>query len=195
MGHSFSPNTRTPNPAFDPTDHGKPWSAAQRERWASMFFTMRHHSACCLVLAVAPAYAGSLSFDQSFSMSSGATYQVRLRQEVPAQRGSRSFKEFGYWGAEGAERSYCVSSFSVTRRKAAVRVPGKAFADLCNVSSLKLSERKGLLVLSLRGGDAADAFSAEFHFRGVYLVERIVRHGEFPEAFERTQYRYNTYAD
>jgi len=57
---------------------------------------------------------------------------------------------------------------------------------------MQLSERKGLFVVALVGGDAADSFTAEFIFRGVYLVERIVRHGEFPEAYERTLYRYNT---
>jgi len=55
-----------------------------------------------------------------------------------------------------------------------------------------LSERNGRFVVALRGGDAGDSFTAEFLFRGVYLMERMVRHGEFPEAYERTLYRYNT---
>src|SRR6266404_368011 len=159
-----------------------------------MSIALRSLLALAASLAVAaPAIAGSQSFDESFSMPNGATHVVHLRQQQPAQLSNRSFQRYGYWGAEGAERSFCISSLSVARRGAAVRVLSKTFSDLCNVSSVQLSERKGLFVLSLRGGDAGDSFTAEFLFRGVYLVERIVRHREFPEAYERTLYRYNTY--
>ena len=141
----------------------------------------------------APALAQTRSFDESFAMQGGATYVVRLRQEQAARLNDRSFRLYGHWGAEGAQPSFCVSSFKVNRRGAAVAVSGKAFADLCNVRSVQLSERKGVFVLSLRGGDAGDSFAAEFLFRGVFLVERMVRHGEFPDAYERTLYRYTTY--
>jgi len=47
-----------------------------------------------------------------------------------------------------------------------------------------------MFVLSMRGGDAGDSFTAEFLFRGVNIIQRTVQHGEFPEVRERTTYRY-----
>jgi len=125
-------------------------------------------------------------------MHGGATYQVGLRQDDLARLNDRSFQRYGHWGAGGAQASFCTSSFTVRRRGGVVRVAGKAFVDLCNVHSVQLSERSDLFVVALSGGDAGDSFTAEFLFRGVYLMERMVRHGEFPEVYERTLYRYNT---
>jgi hypothetical protein len=72
-------------------------------------------------------------------------------------------------------------------------MPGKMYADLCNASTLQPSEARGIFVLKVHGGDAGDSFEAEYRFRGVYLVERWVRNGEFPdEAYEHTKFRYNT---
>lgn len=144
------------------------------------------------MVSLTQAKASNASFDEAFSMPNGVQYVVHLKQVTPTRLNDKNFQSFGYWGAEGAQQSFCVSSLQVIRRKVAIRVAGKSFADLCNVSSLELSERKGLFVVALRGGDAGDSFTAEFVFRWVFLVERMVRHGEFPEAYERTQYRYNT---
>jgi len=158
----------------------------------SMKQAARFAFATISMLCLAQAKASSASFDETFSMPIGIQYVVHLKQATPARLSNKNFQSFGHWGAEGARQSFCVSSLQVIRRKVAIRVPGKSYADLCNVSSLELSERKGLFVVALRGGDAGDSFTAEFVFRGVYLIERMVRHGEFPEAYERTQYRYNT---
>ena len=142
---------------------------------------------------VGTAWAQPTAIRESFTVRSGAKYVVRLRQERPARLNDLSFQRYGHWGAEGAQASFCTSSLTVSRRGAPVRVSGKAFTDLCNIHSVQLSERNGLFLIAMRGGDAADSFTAEFSFRGVYLIERMVRHSEFPESYERTIYRYNTY--
>jgi hypothetical protein len=156
-----------------------------------MYSISRLLSALSLIIFPALAYSGAKSFDESLMMPKGAKYFVKLQQEAPPKHKSKSSVDYGFWGAAGAQPSFCISSLVITRHNRNVLLQSKLFTDLCNVNSVKLSERKGKFILSLVGGDAGDSFKAEFVFNGVFLAERIVRHGEFPEVYERTQFRYN----
>ena len=161
-----------------------------------MTFVLRHLLLLLAMFVSSGAFAEPLlPIEKSFVMSDGTSYLVRLKQELPARLSDKSFQKYGHWGATGRNPSYCVSSFTVTRRNIAVHVNEKAFLDLCNVSSLELSERNGRFIVSLEGGDAGDSFSAQYQFQGAYLLERMVRHGEFPDVYERTLYSHNTHDD
>jgi hypothetical protein len=149
-------------------------------------------AAAAVALHAAVASAAPDTLETSLHMSGGAQYAVRLSQSPVGSATSR-VESFGYWGREGATPSKCVSSVAITRNGKAVDLPGKMYVDLCNANTLQASESRGMFVLKVRGGDAGDSFEAEYRFRGVYLYERWVRHGEFPEeAYEHTKFRYNT---
>jgi hypothetical protein len=147
--------------------------------------------ALSLMITPTLAHTSAKSFDESLTMLNGAKYSVKFQQEASPKLKSKASVDYGFWGADGAQPSFCISSLVITRQNRHVPLQSKLFTDLCNVNSVKLSEQKGKFILLLVGGDASDSFKAEFIFNGVFLAERIVRHGEFPEVYERTQFRYN----
>lgn len=98
------------------------------------------------------------------------------------------------WGAEGACPATVVGGVEVKVGPHAAFVPLSAFADLGNPRRVKIEERegKGRFAVILQGGDAAISYKAELEFRMDVLLERVVRHGEFPaEAWEKTTYKFN----
>lgn len=145
-----------------------------------------HIATLLILVASPPVIADAEILEKSFTAGSGTKYSVRVVQGVPSQLSRHPSKQFGYWGTEEPKPSLCVVDLTVTRRGRPIPVLAKHFYDLCNVHYLELSESKGRVIATLNGGDAADGYAAEFHFRGVQMIERLVLHGEFPETNERT---------
>jgi hypothetical protein len=132
---------------------------------------------------------------EDFRAKNAKTYGLEIQQRLPASLNSSSFRAYGYRGADGANPSYCISSLKLAREKVLVRISAKHFLDLCNVHRAWFTEKGPHVILTLQGGDAVDSYKAEFKLHGVNLVERVVRDGEFPEVFERTQLSYPSVAN
>jgi hypothetical protein len=134
---------------------------------------------------------GPFLLDQSGELPSGKSYRLVIH-EAPYQRRPLEQPDDGSrWGIDGGFPRFYVEELTLTLGKLSVWIPRKFHTDLSHVHRASMQEQRGAVVLRLEGGDAAGSFAAEFRFRGGNFVERLVRHGEFPdEVWERTIYRH-----
>ena len=98
------------------------------------------------------------------------------------------------WGVENACPKTLIGAVEVKVNTEQVFVPFSAFADLGNPRTVQIEGRKGddRFAVIVIGGDAATSYKATLEFRKGFLLERIVRNGEFPaESWERTIYKFN----
>ena len=97
------------------------------------------------------------------------------------------------WGAENKCPNFYISEMLVSRDDETIFIPLSAFADLGNPKDVKVeSHSKDGFSVVVIGGDAATSYTARLEFNKSVLVEKIVRHGEFPdEAWEKTKYKFN----
>ncbi len=98
------------------------------------------------------------------------------------------------WGAEGNCPSYLAESMIVTVGEHPIYIPLSAFIDLGDPRSVQLEprRRKGRFAIVIRGGDAATSYEATLELDKSQVLERVVRHGEFPEqSWEKTTYKFN----
>lgn len=101
------------------------------------------------------------------------------------------------WGSEQSCPNRLIASLEVEFQKQPVFIPYSAFADLGNPSSISIERRaKGkTYFIKIKGGESATSYSAVLKFKAGLLIEKIVRHGEFPDnAWEKTSYKFNTSA-
>lgn len=59
-----------------------------------------------------------------------------------------------------------------------VFIPRSAYADLGDISTAELTIRNGLIMLTVKGGDASESYVAELLFRHERLSERRLYSGE-----------------
>ncbi len=98
------------------------------------------------------------------------------------------------WGAENTCPRNIINALEIKDSGKSVFIPLSAFADLGNPRTVRIESRKGndQFAVVLIGGDAATSYSATLEFRDSLLIERVVRHGEFPdESWEKTSYKFN----
>ncbi len=72
-------------------------------------------------------------------------------------------------------------------------LPVSAYIGISDPWEIQITQRGGLVIFTFEGGDAGGSYIATFKFdrRFRRIVERTIRHGEFPdEAFEKTSYSY-----
>ena len=98
------------------------------------------------------------------------------------------------WGSEQACPSSRIASLEISFRNKSVFIPYSTFADLGNPVSLEIEQdNKGITYsVKIAGGDAATSYKATIKFKSDLLLEKIVRHGEFPDsAWEKRYYKFN----
>ena len=149
-----------------------------------------HIGLVILAIASRAVAAEPFAFDETGTLASGTTYRLTVR-EAPYKRQAHEKPDDGSrWGIDGGYPASYVEEFRLTLGKRKVFVPRKFFNDMSHLSRVSIEEQKGSLLVAVTGGDAAGSFTAEFRFRGGRFLERIVRHGEFPnERWERTIFR------
>lgn len=98
------------------------------------------------------------------------------------------------WGSEQACPEQRISSFEVGYQRQAVFIPYSAFADLGNPTSIAIERGSagGTYSIKIAGGEAATSYNVILKFKAGLLLEKVVRHGEFPKnAWEKTLYKFN----
>ena len=98
------------------------------------------------------------------------------------------------WGSEQVCPEQRISSLEVRYQRQAVFIPYSAFADLGNPSSVAIERGSsgGTYSIKIVGGEAATSYVSVLKFKGGLLLEKVVRHGEFPaSAWEKTLYKFN----
>jgi hypothetical protein len=122
----------------------------------------------------------------AFRTSKGR-YRAHLRQSA---RGHLSPKQASdWWGSFESGRNVFVDAISLSADGRSVDLPLSAYGDLANVNEIRVQLAKDGCILVIVGGDAGSGYKATIRVRGVNVVERTVRDGEFPENFyEITRY-------
>ena len=96
------------------------------------------------------------------------------------------------WGSDSGHPKSAILELRVHVAGQPWFVPMSAFVDLGAPRLLEVEPSEQGFTVSIRGGDAGGSYEARLRFADGFLVERVVRHGAFPEvAWERTRYSFN----
>lgn len=98
------------------------------------------------------------------------------------------------WGSERACPVARIASLEMLFQGKAVFIPISVFSDLGNPTSIEIEQnvKSQVYSLKIRGGDAADSYTAIIKFKSKVLIERGVFSGEFPDdSWEKTTYKFN----
>lgn len=139
------------------------------------------------------AQSAALLHDTEISAASGRINAKVLVTPFPGAQTCKAASSWR-WGAENACPNAVIGSVELRINEELVFVPISAFADLGNPRVVQIDQRKGKdrFAVILVGGDAATSYKATLEFQKDILLERVVRHGEFPtESWERTIYKFN----
>jgi hypothetical protein len=143
-----------------------------------------------LVILATAVYASPdapFQFERKGTLPSGVRYELKVTEGPYRPYPQLPSDDCGMWGVDCGSPRYSVQDLTLKLNDKKVHFPHKFVDDLSHVRSVEIKDDKNGMRILLRGGDAAGSYSAEFLVRKLRLVERIVRHGEFPdEVWEKT---------
>jgi len=143
-----------------------------------------------LVFLVGTAQASSdtpFLLEKKGILPSGMRYEIKVQEAPYAPSLQLPEDDCGMWGVDCGNPKFSINMLSLKLNDKKVHWPHKYVADLSYVRKVEIKEAKAGVKLLIHGGDAAGSYSAEFLIKKNRLVERIVRHGEFPdEVWEKT---------
>ncbi|MEO8767906.1 MAG: hypothetical protein ABI363_06155 [Nitrosospira sp.] len=153
--------------------------------------------ALLLVLLVplgALAQTGAIPFvhERISMLPSGKQVAVTFR-ERPCKNGECGEADAGMWGMDGGIPRFVTEAFLVSIDGKKFIVPEKFYKDFTNTYQLKIFEQIGRVVIELKGGDAAGAYTARFTLGGMCGFERKICGEACREIWERTTW-YNSFA-
>ena len=119
------------------------------------------------------------SYHTSGTLSSGQAYELTIEEGPITQRKEGPGDDGSRWGIDGGFAETCIQKFELVVDGQSLWIPRKVFEDLSYVRSANVYDYHGALRIDLKGSDAAGSFRASFLFSG-WEIERLVRHGEFP---------------
>jgi hypothetical protein len=134
------------------------------------------------------------SYRSSGTFPSGRTYTIRVEEHPYVARPGEQADDGSRWGIDGGLPSSYCSVFELSLDGKKLRLPRKLFEDLSHLSSVKVSENGRAVELAIVGGDAAGSFMATMIVQP-NEVERVVRHGEFPDSIWERLVVHNSIAD
>jgi len=146
---------------------------------------MKKTIAFILCLPYAMAYSGSSPFkyNESGELPSGVEYSVEIK-EVQYEKKSNELPDDGsMWGIDGGFCRYVVTIFNVKINNKPAYIYRKYYSDICDLTSVKVTEEKGQIILIVSGGDGAGAFTAKYTFKRNKLTQRMVRMSEMPDDY------------
>ncbi len=99
----------------------------------------------------------------------------------------------GIWGMDGGIPRFVTEVFIVSIDGNKFVVPEKFYKDFTNTNRLNIFEQKSRVVIELKGGEGAGAYTAHFMLGGMCGFERNVCGEICNEIWERTTW-YNSFA-
>ena len=99
------------------------------------------------------------------------------------------------WGSEYICPNWQITQFDLSFEEKPVFIPYSAFSDLGDPTLIQIEkdDNRHIYLIKIEGGDATTSYRATLKFQANLLLERIVRHSEFPDdAWEKTIYKFNT---
>ena len=125
-------------------------------------------------------------------LSSGKRVAVSFR-ERPCKSGECREADAGMWGIDGGIPRFITEVFLVSIDSKEFVIPRKFYQDLTNTYQLRIFEQNARVVIELKGGEAAGAYTARFKLGGMCGFEREVCAEVCKEIWERTTW-YNAFA-
>ena len=138
-----------------------------------------------LVNSAEAAESPSFRHEKTYLLPSGKSITVVFR-ERQCKRGECHEADSGVWGIDGAVPRVITQVFRVAINGKEFAIPEKFYRDLTNTRHLNVFEQEGRVVVELKGGQAAGAYTARFLLGGMCGFERKVCGEVCNEIWEQT---------
>jgi hypothetical protein len=145
-----------------------------------------------LVSSTGAAESASFTHEKTYLLPSGKSITVVFR-ERQCRRGECNEADSGVWGIDGGIPRVITEVFRVAINGKEFVIPEKFYKDLTNTRHLNVFEQEGRVVVELKGGQAAGAYTARFLLGGMCGFERKVCGEVCKEIWEQTIW-YNSFA-
>ncbi len=133
--------------------------------------------------------------ERTYLLPSSKKVAVKFRERSCNSGKSRECTEAdaGLWGMDGGIPRFITEVFLVFIDGREFVIPEKFYKDLTNTYHLNVFEQKARIIIELKGGDAAGAYTARFTLGGLCGFERKICGEVCKEIWERTTW-YNSFA-
>lgn len=157
-----------------------------------MLFAYSAAWSLCTPCALAQAEGIPFAYDKTYILPSGKKIAVTLRERQCRVDECREV-DAGMWGMDGGIPRVITETFAVFIDGEQFLIPEKFYKDLTNTHYVNVYEQKGSVVIELKGGDAAGAYTGQFIVGGGCGFERKICGEVCTEIWERTTW-YNSFA-
>ncbi len=130
--------------------------------------------------------------EKRYVLPSGKKVELTL-QERRCKSGECREVDAGMWGMDGGIPRFVTETFLVRINGKLFPIPEKLYKDLTNTRSATVVEEKERIILELKGGDGAGAYTARFALGGMCGFERKICGEVCGEIWEHTTW-YNSFA-
>ncbi|SES77101.1 hypothetical protein SAMN05216412_101519 [Nitrosospira multiformis] len=130
--------------------------------------------------------------EKNHALPSGKKVGVIFR-EHKCKSGECRETDGGMWGMDSGVPRFVTETFLVFIDGQRFHIPEKFYRDLTNTRSLHVSEQNDRVVIELKGGDAAGAYTAHFRLGGMCGFERKICGEICSEVWEHSTW-YNAFA-
>jgi hypothetical protein len=145
-----------------------------------------------LVDSAGAAESTSFRHEKTYLLPSGKSVSVIFR-ERQCRRGECREADSGVWGIDEGIPHVVTEVFRVVIDGKEFAIPEKFYRDLINTRHLNVFEQDRRVVVELKGGQAAGAYTARFLLGGMCGFERKVCGEACNEIWEQTVW-YNSFA-
>jgi hypothetical protein len=130
--------------------------------------------------------------EKRYVLQSGKKIDLTLR-ERPCKRDECREVDAGMWGMDGGIPRFVTETLRVLIDGKPFPIPEKFYKDLTNTRHVNVHEANDRIILELKGGDAAGAYTARFARGGICGFERKICGEVCGEIWEHTIW-YNSFA-
>ena len=130
--------------------------------------------------------------EKTHVLPSGKKVDVNLR-ERRCKNGECREVDGGMWGMDSGIPRVITETLRVRIAGRPFPIPEKFYKDFTNTHAVNVSEDKERIILELKGGDGAGAYTARFVLGGMCGFERRICGEVCEEIWERTTW-YNSFA-
>ena len=141
-------------------------------------------TACLGAAPTSPSKLFELS--ETGKLPSGRSYSLVIEERPYSPRPGEPEDDGSRWGIDGGYPKSCIGNLELKLDGKSLPMVRKLYQDLSGVYKAEVREVGGEVELRLLGGDGAGSFEARYIWRP-HEIERLLRHGEVPEAvWEKT---------
>lgn len=141
--------------------------------------------------ALAQTEAIPFAHEKISMLPSGKKVAVSFR-ERPCKSGECHEADAGMWGMDGGIPRFITEVFLVSIDGNKFVIPAKFYKDITNTHQVSVFEQKSRVIIELKGGEAAGAYTARFTLGGMCGFERKICGEVCREIWEQTTW-YNSF--